>query len=122
MVIFAAVLSAFIAQATTASIPTATCATPSHDAGVVSAMTAHYPMFERQRGLGPLVALVEITLDLGGHVTSAKIFRSSGTDDGNREAMRAARGSKYYPKVVNCVPTAAVYLFRVVMDPSDPET
>lgn len=65
-------------------------------------------------GLAPniVIAVVEVTVEPDGTIKSAKIWKSSGTPDGDRTALAAARNSTYSPATLNCKPVEGKYLFK----------
>lgn len=112
--IFATVLSTLIAQAT----PAATCATPNVNAKVTHAAPAEYPQAAARRNLGPETVLVQVRVGPTGALEYATIYKSSGDADIDRASLDTARNSTYAPKIVDCVATAATYLFRMQFDPN----
>ncbi len=88
------------------------CAVPNVEPTTLNAAEADYPDIARQQGVVGTAA-VKVTLDAGGHVGGAEISKSAGNAALDQAAVKAARASTYKAEVVNCVPTAGSYLFRV---------
>ncbi len=61
--------------------------------------------------------VVAVTLSSSGHVTRTKVTHSSGNAAIDNAVVAAARSSTYSPKLVNCKPVAAQYLFRADFKP-----
>ena len=61
--------------------------------------------------------VVAVTLSSSGHVTRTKVTHSSGNAAIDNAVVAAARNSTYSPKLVNCKPVAAQYLFRADFKP-----
>lgn len=68
----------------------------------------------------PTTVLVAVAIDGDGSVLSTKIYKSSGNAKLDNAAITAARRSTYSPKVADCNPTRADYLFRVLFTPPSP--
>lgn len=62
-------------------------------------------------------AVVTVTVGPDGSVQKAIMYKSTGTPDGDKEALRIARTTTYTPKVVDCKPTAGIYRLRVDFTP-----
>jgi TonB family protein len=93
------------------------CAEPNREVTVENAKAAEYPDSARRLGLGPVVVLVEVTVDTTGIVQDLAIYKSSGNAAIDSASLRAARGSTFKPKIVNCVATTGNYIFRVDFRP-----
>jgi protein TonB len=104
-------------QGTPAPPTPAACANPNKEASVMNAQQPDYPDAARDLGLGPVTALVEVTVGPSGNLISATIYKSAGNPLIDRAAITAAKQSTYSPKYVNCAPTAGDYLFRAEFSP-----
>ncbi len=67
----------------------------------------HYPPLARDAGLEGTV-VVRITLDTSGRVVSAQVISSDGTDAMNKEALAAARKSRFTPARQRHVPVRSM--------------
>lgn len=88
-----------------------TCANPNQDAHVVSAVNPELPQSAHLRG--STMVLVEVSIRSNGLLKTSTIYKSSGNVAIDDAALKAARASIYAPKIVQCVPTEADYLFRM---------
>ncbi len=93
--------------------PKPSCPVPNKAAYAVSTAEAEYPSAVADLGLGPTYAQVQVYLSADSKLTSATIYHSSGNSQLDQSALRSARQSTYQASLVNCVPTAGTYLFRV---------
>ena len=58
-------------------------------------------------------AQVQVTLSPSGSVEAAAIYQSTGVFSLDREALSAARMTRYLPEVRDCAPVGGNYLFTV---------
>jgi protein TonB len=87
------------------------CAQPHKDATTTQPVTPDYPEIARQQGaIG--VTNVRVSLSATGSVISVKVYKSSGNQSLDQEALKAARASRYSPEIEDCQPVAGDYLFR----------
>jgi TonB family protein len=93
------------------------CAEPNREATVTKPEQPEYPQSAKSLGLGPVSVQVAITVDASGNVVDAHVDKSSGNAAIDEAALRAASGSKYSPKLVNCQEVAGKYLFRSDFEP-----
>jgi TonB family protein len=98
------------------------CNQPDHDVTLVRTASTQYPDSARDLGLGPLTAIVVVTVDANGTVTSATISKSSGNGAVDRAAITAARLSAYAPQLVSCVATGGIFAFNAQFDPGSSAT
>lgn len=94
------------------------CSNPNVDASVITPMTPDYPDVARDLGLGPVTALVAVTIDAHGSPRDLKILKSSGNAAIDQAALRAARQTSYAPKIANCAPVEGTYLFHADFEPN----
>jgi TonB family protein len=94
----------------------AACTTPNVDAAVTYAAEPKMPHGVNVKG-SPVEAIVAVTVASNGHVTGAKVWKSSGNAEIDQAVLNAARQSKYSPKLVNCEPVQGTYLFRADFAP-----
>jgi TonB family protein len=88
------------------------CTIPNADAEISgSAVEPKYPDIARDQGATG-VTQVKVTLDATGAVTDASVYKSSGNQALDYEAIKAAKATHYTPEIVNCVRTAGTYIFR----------
>lgn len=87
------------------------CAQPHADAVMTQGVEPEYPEIARQQGAVG-VTQVKVDLDPKGNVVGASVYKSSGSPILDREAMKAARASRYRAEVENCVAVGGSYLFR----------
>ncbi len=99
------------AKATLAS-PTPSCP-PDRPATVVKAVSPDVPRSLRDVNFRSLVVIVNVAVDASGNVQSLTIRQSSGYVEMDKAALRAAQQSTYAPAIVDCVPAAGSYAFRV---------
>jgi TonB family protein len=64
-----------------------------------------------------LTAQVETFIDSNGHVVQATLYKSSGSDNADAQAVAAAQLSKFAPATLLCTPVVGRYLFRVDFAP-----
>jgi TonB family protein len=88
------------------------CKVPFQDATATDQVPPDYPESAKELGIGDVTVLVEVTVGPTGSLDSASIYKSSINMDIDRNALRAARESRYSPKIVNCEPVSGTYLFR----------
>ncbi len=93
------------------------CAEPNREATVTKPEQPEYPQSAKSLGLGPVSVQIAITVDASGNVVDAHVDKSSGNAAIDEAALRAASGSKYSPKLVNCQEVAGKYLFRSDFEP-----
>lgn len=87
-----------------------------HDAAIVK---ADYPHVSASTfGGGPLAATVLVVVEPDGSIKRASISKSSGDLDFDMASIRAAKASKYSPRVVNCEPVEAAVPFQTTLTPS----
>lgn len=101
--------------ATAAPIPTPTprsCSQPHQDAATTQKAEADYPELARQQGAVGSVT-VKVNLSANGSVADLGVYKSSGNSALDREALKAARNSRYSPEVEACEKVAGQYLFVV---------
>lgn len=91
------------------------CAVPNAAAVATNPVTPDMPEIARQMGASG-TAQVQVSLDANGSVTAAKIYTSTHNAALDKAAIQAAQQSKYRPDIVNCVPTAGNYLFKVTFE------
>jgi protein TonB len=100
--------------ATAAPAPTPTprsCAQPHLDATTTRPVEPDYPEIARQQGATGTVQ-VKVQLSATGSVTGVSVYKSSGNQALDQEALKAARASQYRAEVDECAPIAGTYLFR----------
>jgi TonB family protein len=108
----AVVFASLLAQAAPAPVDTGQCL---HEATVVNEPAAVYPAsFPKDAWM---FAIVTVTVGPDGTVQSAVMFKSTGTRDGDAEALRVARATTYSPKIVDCKAATGKYLLRVDFTP-----
>jgi TonB family protein len=94
------------------------CAEPNVEAKATRLAEPWYPESARELGTAG-EADVLVSLSASGAVTSATIYRSSGSAALDASAIMAARQSTYAPEVANCVPAAGSYTFHASFALSD---
>ena len=94
----------------------ASCPNPNREAWVVKQAVPD-PDLARREDVYSMV-LVEVRVGANADVLSATIYKSSGNVVVDRAAIASARQSTYEPKLVNCVPVAGDYLFRILFKPN----
>jgi len=105
------------AAPTLAPTPAATpvrpsCAAPHVDArAIVKAEPDYPPLAQAQGAMG--TASVRVSLSETGAVVGADIYKSTGNAALDREALKAARNSRYAPEVEDCQRVPGRYLFVV---------
>lgn len=100
------------APPTPAPTPTPrSCTHPYVDARTVRAIEPDYPEIARERGAAG-TAEVQVTLSPTGAVRDLKIYRSSGDNALDIEAIKAARASMYAPAIEDCAAVGGQYIFR----------
>lgn len=99
--------------ATAASAPPANSC--NHEGRVATSAHAVYPASLRVPQT--TTALVKVTIGADGSLLDEKIAQSTGSDALDQSALDAAKHSSYSPKLVDCKPVAAAYIFRVVFQP-----
>lgn len=105
---FAAVL-VLLAQTTTPSPSPCGCQA---NARIVSAM---YPVdFSPPGESGPIYATVAVTVGPNGNVEKAVIATTSNNLSFDAASIRAARLSKYKPKIIDCHPVESVVDFKTL--------
>jgi TonB family protein len=98
-----------------APLPTGPC---SHDAAIVTPVMPDLPASFHPAG--PLTVEAIVLLEADGSVGSATIARSSGYSAVDDAVIKAARASKYSPRVVACKAVEGRYLFRTDVRPGSP--
>lgn len=93
------------------------CPEPNREATVTKAQEPDYPQSAKPLGLGPVTAEIAVTIDPSGKVVAAHVFKSSGNQAIDEAALKAASGSQYSPKLLNCQAVTADYLFRSDFEP-----
>jgi TonB family protein len=86
------------------------------DAYVTNAVQPSFPASARSV-TSTISTLIEVDVAPNGALKSARVYKSSGNRDADLAALKAARASMYSPKVVNCHPIEARYLFRADFAP-----
>jgi periplasmic protein TonB len=107
-----------VSDATTGTATEPACSNPNQEASVLDSMSPSYPDSARDLGLQTVSVFVQVTIDAQGRLVDARIYRSSNNAAIDQEALRAARGSKYAPKIVNCAPVEGTYLFHADFEPN----
>jgi TonB family protein len=85
---------------------------------VIDPMSPSYPDSARDLGLGTVSVFVQVTIDAQGRLVDARIYGSSNNAAIDEAALRAARASRYSPRIVNCVPVEGTYLFHADFAPN----
>ncbi|HEV3155497.1 MAG TPA: TonB family protein [Candidatus Baltobacteraceae bacterium] len=62
-------------------------------------------------------ALVRVKIGTSGELLDERIAQSTGNDTLDQSALDAAKRSVYAPKLVDCKPVVAAYIFKVVFQP-----
>ena len=88
------------------------CAAPHVDARTTQKAEADYPSMAQAQGATGTVS-VRVSLSETGAVVGADVYKSSGFPALDREAVKAARNSRYAPEVEDCEKVAGRYLFVV---------
>lgn len=86
-----------------------------HEATIVE---ADYPRNFSPDFEGPLAATVLVVVGADGSVEKASISKSSGDLAFNMASIRAAKASKYSPKVVDCKAVEAAVPFETTITPA----
>jgi protein TonB len=109
-----------VAAGPPASTPTPkpACKTPYQEATAVNTSPVDYPDQAREANMGTVEVNVIVTVAASGAPTGATLESSSGNMFIDNEAKRAAMQSTYQPKIVNCQPVTAQYIFKVTFDPN----
>ena len=94
------------------------CSNPNAEASVLDSISPSYPDSARDLGLGTTSVFVQVTIDAEGRLVDARIYRSSNNAAIDQSALRAARESRYAPKIVNCAPVEGTYLFHADFEPN----
>ncbi len=76
----------------------------------------NFPFSALQMANGPARTEVMVSLDASGRVTAEQVIESSGVLALDESALRAAKESKYAPRMVDCKPVAGRYLFKVTFN------
>lgn len=95
--------------------PGATMDPCNHPARATYAAPAVYPRGHYTNKPVPVVVKIDITTD--GTIDGGGVVKSSGDAAFDGAAIEAAELSRFEPKVVNCHPVAATYLFKVTFLP-----
>ena len=95
-----------------------TCSNPNQQAAVIDPIVPSYPDSARDLGLGTVSVLVQVTIDTQGRLVDARIYASSNNAAIDEAALRAARASKYAPRIANCAPVDGTYLFHADFAPN----
>ncbi len=74
-----------------------------------------YPL--SARSFGPASVQIVVTVDASGKLVGAHVYKSSGNLAIDEAALKAASGSKFSPKLVDCQGTKGYYLFRADFTP-----
>ncbi|MGP8101712.1 MAG: TonB family protein [Candidatus Cybelea sp.] len=93
------------------------CAEPNREATVTKAEQPEYPQSAKPLGLGPVSVQIAITVDPSGNIVETHVYKSSGNQAIDEAALKAASGSKYSPRLVNCQAVVGKYLFRSDFEP-----
>jgi hypothetical protein len=80
-----------------------------HDAEVTDAAI---PDDTVQTSEGDLFAVVAVEIAPGGSIEKVKIYRTSGDLLFDQASVRAARHSKYRPRVADCKPVEGIFYFK----------
>jgi TonB family protein len=111
---------AFVAVLATpepSAVPSPACSRQNAAVEILSQAPAPYPDSARRLNIGPVVVLLNVTVDENGVVKNASILKSSNNMALDQTALRSAWRSTYLPKVVDCVPMLALYQLKVEIDP-----
>jgi TonB family protein len=85
-------------------------------ATVTTMVPPDFPASALPMANGPTLTEVMVSLDASGRVTAEQVIQSSGVLALDQAALRAARESKYAPRMVDCKPVAGRYLFKVTFN------
>ncbi len=102
------VLSAALALPVSAQ----TCPEPNKAAGITEVPTIHFPALSRSPVHGTVV--IRVHLSDTGELTGYDFVESTGNHELDLAALKAARGVKYTPELIECKPVPGSYLFVVV--------
>ena len=105
----AIILTLILAQVSPLPSPSPTPSECSHDADVADAAKPDDTMPDTE---GDAFAIVAVQVAPDGTVEKAKIYRTSGDLLFDQASVRAARKSKYKPRVVDCKPVEGIVYFR----------
>jgi TonB family protein len=105
----AVILTLILAQASPLPAPSSTPSDCSHDAEVTDAAI---PDDTVQTSEGDVFAIVAVQVASDGAIEKVKIYRTSGDLLFDQASVRAARRSKYRPKVVDCKPVEGIFYFK----------
>ncbi len=106
------------AAPTSPPFPIPTCDHPFVAATVTKVVQPDYPQSMKEDAWNVTgISEVYVAIDPHGNLTDAWIFASSGYVEFDREAIRAARHSKYSPAVSYCRPVSGTYVFRADFGP-----
>ena len=109
---FAASHSAFVAAA-------APCEA---DPSVVKAAQPAVPADYLKHISGTRMAVVAVTLDAEGHVVTASIHTSTGSDMLDKAAVDAAEHSTYAPGATNCKPSGGTFAVQFSFEGTSPDS
>jgi protein TonB len=88
------------------------CAAPHADARAIVKAEPDYPPLAQAQGAAG-TASVRVSLSETGAVIGADIYKSTGNGALDREALKAARNSRYSPEIEDCRKVPGRYLFVV---------
>lgn len=89
--------------------PTPPC---TRKATVKSAVQPDYPDAARGKVKGTVYVTISVSLDAAGKITGATIIHSSGNEDIDTAALRAAHESTYLPEIENCKAVPGTFVSR----------
>lgn len=95
---------------TPAATPKPACSAPDVAAKAIEAVTPQTPT--DAQGIDAQ-AKVKVDLDASGSVTNATIYATTGSQELDMAAVRAAKASRYAPEERNCKTVPGSYLFTV---------
>ena len=95
--------------------PTGSPSPCNHEGRVETAAHVVYPA--SLRVTQPQTAIVRVTIGTSGALLDEHVVQSTGTAALDQSALDAAKHSTYAPKMTDCKPVEASYLFRFVFNP-----
>lgn len=98
--------------------PSISCGTAGTAARITDAWRPNLPTIVRERNFGELYgsATIAVVLDSSGSMQSARVLTSSGIAALDREALTAARLSRYIAERGGCAAQGGTYAFTVDFD------
>ena len=91
----------------------ASCGTADTPAQVTYAYQPEWPEIALAQGIGPATTTVAVTIDSNGNLVDESVFRSSGNELLDNEALKAVRLSSYAPEIRQCARIAGSYLLDI---------